>query len=203
MPRRKECWPVGIRKGLTPEGVSYSDGILGAESGIRMLGIQSGDNVAGDGFAAADGVDALVGLGLEVNLFGGDAEGFRDSISHFRKIGTELGAFENDHNIDVFDLEGVLVEKLTRVLEEEKAVGALPPGVGIGKMRADVAKPGSAEERVAESVGHDVAIGVADGSLVEGDFDAADNELAAFGETVKVVANAATNAHDFLCSRCR
>ena len=68
-------------------------------------------------------------------------------------------------------------------------------------MRADVAESRGAEQRVAKRVGYNVAIGMADGAFVEWDFDAADDELAAFGEAMQVVADAAANAHAFFCSR--
>src|SRR5579864_462998 len=95
------------------------------------------------------------------------------------------------------------VEEFARVLEKLQAIGALPLGIGVGEMRADVAQSCRAQERVAECVGNYVAVGMADGTFVERDFDATDDELAPFGEAMQIVANAAANAHAFFCSRCR
>jgi len=64
-------------------------------------------------------------------------------------------------------------------------------------MRADVSQTRRAQQRVAECVGHDVAVGMSHGALVERDFDAADDELAPLGEAMQVVADAAANAHAF------
>ena len=161
------------------------------------------DGVAGDGFAAAYGVHAFVGFGFEVNFVDGDAEGIGQSLAHFGEMGAQLGAFDDDHGVDVLDGKMFFVEKLAGVLEEEEAVGAFPLGIVIRKMRADVAQASSAEKSVAECVSKDVAIGMADGTLVEWDFDAADDKFAAFGEAVKIVADPATNAHGFFCSAWR
>jgi hypothetical protein len=93
----------------------------------------------------------------------------------------------------MIDAEFSLVEKFARVLEEEKAVRAFPLGIGVWKVRADVAEASGAKKRIAKRVGEDVAIGVADGAFIERDVNAADHERAAFGEAMKVVADAATN----------
>jgi len=52
----------------------------------------------------------------------------------------ELWALEDDYGVHVFDGEVLLVEKFARVLQEEKAICALPLGISIGKMRADVSQ---------------------------------------------------------------
>ncbi len=57
-------------------------------------------------------------------------------------------------------------------------------------MRADVAEPRGAQQRVAERMRQRVAIGMAHGPLVEWNFDAAEDQLAAFGEAVQIVADA-------------
>jgi hypothetical protein len=159
--------------------------------------------VGGDGFAAAYGVYAFVGFGFEVDFFGGDAEGFGEGFAHFGEVGAEFGALKDDDGIDVFDGEMFFVEEFAGVLEEQKAVRALPFGIGVGKVGADVAKASGAKKGVAERVGYHVAVGMAYWAFVEGDFDAADDELAAFREAVQVVADAAANAHAFFCSSCK
>src|SRR5260221_4793856 len=115
----------------------------------------------------------------------------------------EFWAFQDDNGVHVFDGEMFFVEKFTGVFEKLQAVRALPLGIGVREMRADVAKPSGAQQRVAERVGDHVPVGVADGALVERDFDATDDELAPFGEAMQVVANAAAHAHAFFCSSCK
>ena len=185
----------------TDAGGRYTTSSLKGGRGAR--GIQSGDDVTSDSFAAADGVDAFIGLRLEVNLLDRDAQGFGEGLAHFGEMRAELGTLEYHHDIDVFNFEGALAEKFTNVLEKVEAVGALPLGIGVRKMRANIAKARGAEERVTKSMGNDVAIRVADGTFVKWNFDTTDDELAAFGKAVKVIANAAAKAHGFLCSHWR
>ena len=62
--------------------------------------------------------------------------------------------------------------------EEREAVGALPLRIGIGKVAADVAEAGGAENRVGGRVAGDVAVGVAERARVERDRHAADDRAA-------------------------
>ena len=62
-------------------------------------------------------------------------------------------------------------------------------------MCADVAETGGAEQRVTKRMRQNVAVGVSHRSFVKGKFDPADDQLAAFREPMKIVANAAANAH--------
>jgi hypothetical protein len=83
------------------------------------------------------------------------------------------------------------------MFQEEQAVRALPSRIRVGKVRANVAQPGSAEQRVTESVRQNVAVGVSDRSFVKWEFHPANDQLPAFRETVQIVANAAAHAHAF------
>src|SRR5437773_2180408 len=105
----------------------------------------------------------------------------------------ELGFFGDDDCIDVLDLQRAFVQKFAGVFEKKQAVGAFPLGIGVRKMRTDVAESRRAKQRVAESVSEDVAIRVADGSFVERKRNTADDERAAFGEAMQIVADAAAN----------
>src|SRR5580704_1846833 len=93
----------------------------------------------------------------------------------------------------MIDAEFPLVEKFARVLEEHEAIRAFPLWIGVGNVGADVAEAAGAEQRVAKRMSEHIAIGVADGAFIERDVNAADHERAAFGEAVKIVAEAATN----------
>ncbi len=61
--------------------------------------------------------------------------------------------------------------------------------IRVGKMRADVAQPRGAQQGVAKGVRQRVAIGMADGPFVKWEFDAAEDQLAAFGEAMQVVSD--------------
>ena len=150
--------------------------------------------MGGDGFAAADGVDTFVGLGFEVDGFGRDAEGFCERFAHFCKVRAEFWFFGDDDSIHVLNFEAFLVEEFAGVFEKLEAVGALPFGIGVGKMRTDIAEGGCAEKRVAHGVGENIAIGVTDWALVEWKSDASNDEWAACCEAVEVVADAAADS---------
>ena len=135
--------------------------------------------MAGDGFAAADGVHAFVGFCFEMNFFDGDAECLCQNFAHLRKVGAEFWLFGDDDGIDVLNDQLFFVVKLADMLEENQAVGALPLGIGVRKMRADIAEASRSEQGVAHSVDEDVAIGMANWPFIKGEFDATDDEFAA------------------------
>jgi hypothetical protein len=90
------------------------------------------------------------------------------------------------------------VEEFAGVFEEYETVGAFPFGIGVGEMRAYVAEGSGAEKRVTHGVSEYVAIGVSNWTLVEWQSDAADDERAAFGEAMQIVADSATDSQPFL-----
>ena len=150
---------------------------MGRSSAAPLQRGEGGDDVGGDRFATADGVYTFVGFGFEMDFSGRDTEGFGEGFAHFGEVGTELWFFGDDNGIDVLDGEVFFVEKLAGVLEEEEAVGTLPFAIAIGKVGADIAKTSGAKERVAKGMREHIAIGMANGPFVKGEFDAADDKL--------------------------
>src|ERR1700746_3969361 len=110
---------------------------------------QRGNDVGGDGLAAANGIDPFVGLGLQMDLVGRNTESFGKRFAHFRKMRTELRPFGDYDGIDMFDGEVFIVEQLLGMLQEPEAVRYFPFRIGVREMRADVAKPRRAEKSVA------------------------------------------------------
>jgi hypothetical protein len=110
---------------------------------------ERGDYVAGYGFATADGVYAFVGFGFEVDFFWGDAEGFSQDFAHFGEVWAEFRLFKDDDGVYVLDGKMFFIEEFAGVFEEDEAIGILPFGIGVWKMRPDIAESGGAEERVA------------------------------------------------------
>ena len=103
-------------------------------------------------------------------------------------MGIELGCFGTDGSIDVaYGISG-LADELDGLGEQSLAVNALILRVAVGKMVADIAQVGGTEQGVADSMYEYVGITVAQQSDGAGDEDAAEPELAAFYETVDVVA---------------
>src|SRR6202035_973380 len=76
----------------------------------------------------------------------------------------------------VSDAQMACAEYAENVADEAFAVGALPARIGILEMLADVAQPGSAEERVAQRVENDIAIRVGDDAAGVGNPYAAEHD---------------------------
>src|SRR5205807_10401063 len=103
----------------------------------------------------------------------------------------------------MLDRKVFLREQLLGVLQKEQAVRAFPFRIAVREMCADVAESRRAEQSVAERVGEHVAVGMADGPLVERQLDAADHELSPFRQPMQIVANATARAHAFCVSQSR
>src|SRR5580658_9194278 len=153
----------------------------------RSVLANRGDGVRGDRLASSNGIHAFVGLGFEVDFVCGEAERLRQCRAHCRKVRAELGAFADDNGVYMNDAKAAIVKHLGNALEENQAGRPLPLRIGVREVRADVAQIRGAKKRIAERVAQHVAIGVALGAFVERNFDAADHELAAFDEAVKIV----------------
>ena len=115
----------------------------------------------------------------------------------------KLGAFQNHHSIDVLDNEMLFVQEFSGVLEKQQAVRALPLGIAVRKVRADVAEPRSPQQRIAKRVCHHVAVRMPHWALLVRHFNSPDDQLAPFGQAMQVIANAAAVAHAFFCSAWR
>jgi hypothetical protein len=156
--------------------------------------------VGGNRFSPADGINAFVGFRLEVNFLSRYAEGTGEGLTHFRKMRPHLGLFRDHYRVDVLDDKMFFIQELPSVLKEKQAVCAFPLGIGVGKMRAYVTKPGRAEKSITQCVRENVAIRMAYGSFFKGQLDATNNEFAPLREPVQIIAYAAARAHFLLRS---
>jgi hypothetical protein len=148
--------------------------------------------IGADGNALADGAEALAGLGFDTDLAGLEAEGSRNLLDHAGNVWSQLGLFEFHRGIDVNNLITGVIQELADVAEEDEARGVMPRGGGVGKVSADIAERGGAQQRVADGVDQGVGVGMAYGAFVERNLHAAKNELTARRETVEVIPNSNT-----------
>ena len=81
----------------------------------------------------------------------------------------------------------MLIQHSLGVLQESQTGGIFPTRIFVREVRADVPKSGGAQQRVANRVRQDIAIGMADRAFVERYFDASDHELAVCREPVQIV----------------
>src|SRR5215469_14102133 len=104
----------------------------------------------------------------------------------------KFGFFGHHDGVHVLDVQMFFVDKFAGVFEKQKTVRSLPLGIAVREMRADVTKPGCSEQGVTHGVSKHITVGMANRAFVERQRDAADDQGAAFGEPVQVVADATT-----------
>src|SRR4029450_5876556 len=120
---------------------------------------QKRDRVGGDRFTASYGVHTFVGLALDADPRAVDAKRGRETGAHGLDLILDLRAFQDDGDVQIPHLVALLVDHAGRLPQQRETVGILPPGVRVGKVAADVAQPGRAENRVGRGVASDVAVG--------------------------------------------
>ena len=114
----------------------------------------------------------------------------RDVRAHGRDVRRELRRLRDDRGIDVADLVAARVDQRRNVAQEHAAVGALPPRVGVRKVRTDVAQRERAQQRVADRVQQHVGVGMPGEPARMRDRDAAQHERPALDQRVHVESGA-------------
>src|SRR5712692_10563311 len=150
-------------------------------------------------FPAPNGVNALVGLRLEMNLVRADAQRPRQRLAHLWKMRPELWLLHNHHGIDVFNRELLLIQQLLRMLQKEHAVRALPLRIAVRKMCSDIAKPCGPQQRIAHRMRQHIPIRMSHRPLIERQFNPANNKRPPLFKPVQVVPDTYLAS---LCSSC-
>ena len=110
-------------------------------------------------------------------------------------MGRELGALHDDGGVDVGDRKSPIGERGDDGAQQQHRVGVAVLLVGVGKVLADVAHRGGAEQRVDDRVGEHVGVGVAVEAELVRDGDPAEDERAPGHEPVRVPADARDARH--------
>ncbi len=131
----------------------------------------------GHGFAPADFADAFPSLGFQVDAFGGNRECPGQRLAHGTKVAAKLGLLGHDHAVNVTDFEAELIHQIAGMFEEAEARSIFPVRVVVGKMLADVAEPGGAEQGITNRVRHRIAVRVPGQALVKRDLHASEDEF--------------------------
>src|SRR6185369_6253529 len=141
-----------------------------------------------DRFAAADGSHLFGGLRLDANLVELDAERAGDALAHRGDVRGEARRLRDHRRVDVADVPAGAADTPCRFGEQRERVGALVLRVALGKVVADVAERSGTEERVGDRMAERVGVGVAEQAVRVRDLDAAEDELSALDERVRVPA---------------
>ena len=113
------------------------------------------------------------------------------------RYGESLGACAAIVDIQ---LKAVRAHDLHHARQQDERVGALVRGVGVGEEPADVAEPTRPQDGVRERVRDDVGVGVAVKPAIVRNVHAAQDQAAALGEGVDVIAVPDVHAHAYRAS---
>ena len=117
--------------------------------------------MCGNRFPATDGIDPFVGLALDADARGVDAQDRRERRAHRIDVRLDLRRLEDDGHVDVADFVAMLADQRDGAGQEIKTGRVLPARIVIRKVAADVALAGGAEDGVGDSVTDDVRVRMA------------------------------------------
>src|SRR2546428_14085057 len=143
----------------------------------------------GDPLAATDEPDPLVCRRLDRDVLGRQPERGGDALAHQRRVRADPRPLGDDREVDVAGGVAPLGQQGDDPPQQVEAVGAAPATLGRGKVLADVAERGRAEQGVDQRVQGDVGVRVAVQTELALDRDAAEDEPPAGDQAVDVVAN--------------
>ncbi len=107
---------------------------------------------------------------------------------HRLRVRADLGPFADHGDIGIAQAPAARMQQAHAVIEELRAVGALPARIRWREMLADVAQRQRAEQGVAQRVDHHVAIAVGKHAALVRHAHAAEHDVVALAEGVDVIA---------------
>lgn len=144
--------------------------------------------MGGDAFAAARETEMLGGGGFHRDGFERQSQVVGDVLNHLRDVGKQFGGLRDDGDIDIDRMKVALLAYYPRGLAQQHAgIRALVARIGVREMISDVTQGCGPEQCVRERVERDISVAVAQQPEMMGDFDSAQNELAAFNKAVHVI----------------
>ncbi len=110
------------------------------------------------------GIDTLVRSGLDVDPSRCRFQQIHNVVLHARLERRNLGAFQNQRDIDIPDFVPVPVHDLIGVFHELAGITSLPPGIRVLKDLSDIRQCQGTENGVDDRVVNDVSIAMGDDS---------------------------------------
>ena len=111
-----------------------------------------------------------------------------DARAHGRDVRRELGRLRDHGAVDVADLPARRAHAARGLGQQHDGIGAAELRIGVGKVPADVAEPGRAEQRIGDRMQQHVGIRMAEQAGAVRHLDAAQDQLAARHQLVNVPA---------------
>src|SRR5260221_6342210 len=135
----------------------------------------------------------LIGGGFYANILKVDLQRLGNGQLHVVDVGIDFGRLGDYRGVHVDVPSAAKLDEPGCFLQKNTARRAAPAGIGVRKKMADVCFAQRAKEGVADGVHERIGVGVAVEAFGVRDFDAAQNEFAAFNQRVNVVTNANVN----------
>jgi len=151
-----------------------------------VLGEQS-DGMGRPALASADEAEGFAGRRFHGDLKWGNLQGVGDVLAHPVHVGSNLGLFEDDGRINILDIEPVLREKVSDMLEENQAGDPLEPWIAVGKVPPDIPESRRTQERISDGMQEHVGVRVPGKAPIVGDFNAAEYAWPSRNEAVDIV----------------
>src|SRR5262249_14849232 len=122
-------------------------------------------------------------------MSGRDAEDFREFRLHFWKVRQEFRTLREDIRIDIADLVPFLSNEICGLEQKLQTRDSFVPIVCVGKHFTDIAETTRSKQRIRDGVAQDVAIGVANQTLLMWNLDASEHQRRGRSQSMDVVAN--------------
>ena len=142
---------------------------------LRFASLDDRDSPTSNSFATPECAKTFCAPTLD-----GDGRTGRDAqmLLHLVSAGCQLRLLAHNRAVDVADHPTSVSEQSGRMAEQLQRIDAFPLRIGVGKMLADIAEAGGAEERIGDRVGDRVGVAVAVQSALAGKRHAAEHERA-------------------------
>jgi len=121
------------------------------------LRLDDGHRPHGDAFLAAESAKALCPAALDGD---GCTCRFTEPLLHRRPVWRQFRCLTDNRTVDVTDHEPRFVHERDRVAQQHQRIDALPLRVRVGKVLANVAQTGGAQQRISHRVGDRVGVAV-------------------------------------------
>ena len=136
---------------------------------------------------------ALFRRGLHIHLFYADAQGISNVLPHLLDMRSHLRLLGDDRRIDILNKICFLRDQLSDMGQQLQAVRPLIGRIVIREMLADISQSRCSEEGVTDRMQKHVRIRMAKKAKLMGNLHAANDQLAAFYQTMYIVST--SNSH--------
>lgn len=148
------------------------------------------DGGSGDGFAPSNGIDTLIGFGLDAHRIDRQRHQPREFLADGLLVRAQFRALGVNGDIHIYGCISLSAHPLQGFGEKPAAINSAVLGVGIRKHIAYIGQTGGSGQGVNDGMDDDISVAVADRPAVVIDSNVAEDERPAGFESVQVGADA-------------